>query len=103
MRVARRKQVHYEVHSTNYQVLHSIHLNASLFDGFSDSDWASSINYQNSTSGVFHTLGSTPIACYCIKKSTIALSFAEVEYHATVLASQELLWIRQLLTKFGIL
>jgi hypothetical protein len=75
---------------------------ASQLEGFTDSDWVGSVDDQKSTSGFVYHLGSAPIAWSCKKKSTIALSSAEVEYHVVVLASQEVLWLRQLLTEFGI-
>jgi hypothetical protein len=85
-----------------YQVWHSVHLVLLKLEGFTDSDWVGSVDDRNSTSGFVYHLGSTPIAWSCKNKSTIALSSAEVEYRVVVLASQEVLWLRQLLTEFGI-
>ena len=71
--------------------------------GFIDFDWAGSIDDQKSTSSFSYHFGFAPIAWSYKKQSTIALSFAKAEYHVAVLASQEVIWLRQLLTEFNIL
>ena len=62
--------------------------------GFIDSDWARSVDDRKSTSSFAYHFGSAPIAWSCKKQSTIALSSGEAEYHPTVLASQEVLWLQ---------
>ena len=62
--------------------------------GFTDSDWAGSVDDRKSTSGFVYHFGSAPIAWSCKKQSAIALSSAKVEYRVVVLASQEVLWLR---------
>ena len=62
--------------------------------GFTDSDWARSVDDHKSTSGFVYHFGLAPIAWSCKKKSAIALSSAKVEYRVDVLASQEVLWLR---------
>ena len=61
--------------------------------GFTDSDWAGSVDDRKSTSGFVYHFGFAPIAWSCKKQSTIALSSTEAEYHVVVLASQEVLWL----------
>lgn len=70
--------------------------------GFTDSDWVGSVDNRKSTSGFVYHFGSAPIAWSGKKQSTISLCFTEVEYHVVVLAIQEVLWLRQLLTEFDI-
>jgi hypothetical protein len=70
--------------------------------GFIDFDLAGSVDDRKSTSEFVYCLGSTPITWSCKKQSAIALSSAEDEYCVVVLAIREVLWIRQLLTEFGI-
>lgn len=75
---------------------------SSQLEGFTDSDWAGSIDDRNSTSGFVYRIGSAPIAWSCKKQLAIALSSTEAEQRDVVLSSQEVLWLRQLLTEFGI-
>jgi hypothetical protein len=86
--------------TTNFGIQYSS--GASQLVGFTDSDWAGSVDDRKSTSGFVYCLGSAPVTWSCKKQSAIALSSAEAEYRAAVLASQEVLWLRQLLTEFGI-
>ena len=50
---------------------------------------------------MFFSLGSRPVTWACKKQQALALSSAEVEYRAAVNASQEALWLRNILSKFG--
>lgn len=72
-----------------------------LLVGFIDSDWAGDPDDQKSTIGYVFTLGLGPITWACKKQSALALSSAEVEYRATVQASKEAMWLRQILSEFG--
>jgi hypothetical protein len=56
---------------------------------------------QKSTAGYVFSLGSGPVTWACKKQQAIALSSAEAEYRAAVNASQEALWLRQILSEFG--
>ena len=69
--------------------------------GFIDSDWASDLDDQNSTVGYFFSLGSGPVTWACKKQQALALSLAEEEYRTSVNASQEYLWLQQILSEFG--
>jgi hypothetical protein len=68
--------------------------------GFNDSYWVDDPDDQKSTAGYVFSLGSRPITWACKKQQAIALFSAEVEYRATVNASQEALWLRQILSEF---
>ena len=46
-------------------------------------------------------MGSRPVTQACNKQQALALSSAEAEYRAAVNASQEALWLRQILSEFG--
>jgi hypothetical protein len=81
-----------------------IHYNSGgtpLFVGFTNLDWADDPDDQKSTSGYVFSLGSGPVTWACKKQQPITLSLAEVEYQAVVNASQEALWLRQILSEFG--
>ena len=69
--------------------------------GFIDSYWAGDPDDRKSTVGYVFTLGSGPITWTCKKQSALALSSAEAEYRATVQASKEAMWLRQILSEFG--
>jgi hypothetical protein len=72
-----------------------------LLVGFTDSDWAGDPDDWKSTAGYVFILGSGPITWAYKKQQAIALSSAEVEYRVAVNASQESLWLRQILSEFG--
>jgi hypothetical protein len=72
-----------------------------LLVGFTDSDWASDPDDRNSTAGYVFSLGSGPVTWAYKKKQTISLSSAEEEYREMVIASQEALWLRRILSEFG--
>ena len=70
--------------------------------GFTASDWVVGPDDQKSTVGNYvFSLGSVPVTWACKKQQAIALSLAEVEYRSVVNASQEALWLRQILSEFG--
>jgi hypothetical protein len=72
-----------------------------LLVGFTDSDWAGDPDDRKSTVGYVFSLGSGPITWAYKKQQAISLSSAEAEYRAAVNASQEALWLRQILSEFG--
>jgi hypothetical protein len=72
-----------------------------LLVGFTDSDWVGDPDDQKSTAGYVFSLGSGPVTWACKKQQAISLSSVEAEYRATVNASQESLWLRQILSEFG--
>jgi hypothetical protein len=66
--------------------------------GFIDSDWVGDPDDQNSIAGYVFNLGSRPVTWAYKKQQAIALSSAEAEYQATINASQEALWLQQILS-----
>ena len=69
--------------------------------GFTDSYWADDPDDRKSTAGYVFSLGFGPVTWSCKKQQALALSSTKVEYRATVNASQEALWLRQILSDFG--
>lgn len=67
------------------------------FYGYSDSDWAGSIEDMKSTSGYCFTLGSGMFSWCSKKQSVVAQSTAEAEFIAATAAANQVLWIRKLL------
>ena len=70
--------------------------------GYCDSDWAGDLDDRRSTSGYVFCIGAGPISWRSKKQSCVALSSAEAEYMALASASQEALWIRELLTSLNV-
>ena len=65
--------------------------------GFSDNDWAGSIDDMKSTSGYCFSLGSG-VFSWCIKKQEIvAQSTAEAEFIAATTAVNQVLWLKKVL------
>ena len=69
---------------------------------FTDSDWAGDPDDRKLTAGYVFTLCSGPITGSCKKQSAISLSSIEVEYCGVVEAKKEAMWLRQILSEFGL-
>ncbi|XP_040942254.1 uncharacterized mitochondrial protein AtMg00810-like [Gossypium hirsutum] len=65
--------------------------------GYSDSDWAGSVDDMKSTSGYFFTLGSSVFCWSSKKQQTVAQSTAEAEYIAAASAVNQAIWLRKIL------
>ncbi|WMV13499.1 hypothetical protein MTR67_006884 [Solanum verrucosum] len=75
----------------------------SILTGYIDVDWAGSPFDRRSTSGYSILVGGNLVSWKSKKQSLVARCSAEAEYRATVVATCELVWIKQLLRelKFG--
>lgn len=65
--------------------------------GYTDSDWAGSVDDRKSTSGYVFFLGSKVITWSSKKQNTVALSSAEAEYMSATSAACEAVWLRRIL------
>ena len=65
--------------------------------GYSDSDWAGSLDDSKSTSGYIYTLGNGPFSWNSKKQQTVAQSTAEAEYIACSSCANQGVWLRKLL------
>ncbi|KAG6470938.1 hypothetical protein ZIOFF_072026 [Zingiber officinale] len=65
--------------------------------GFTDSDWAGSLEDRRSTSAYLFCLGSKVISWSSRKQNTVALSSAEAEYSAATSAACEAVWLRRIM------
>ena len=72
-----------------------------LLVGFINSDWVGDPDDRNYIVGYVFSLGSGPITWACKKQQALSLSSAKPEYQAAANASQEALWLRQILSEFG--
>ena len=70
--------------------------------GYSDADWAGDIDDRHSTSGNVFLLAGGAVSWLSKKQATVALSTAEAEYVALSAATQEVIWLRRLLTDVGV-
>ncbi|OAE34576.1 hypothetical protein AXG93_1487s1220 [Marchantia polymorpha subsp. ruderalis] len=65
--------------------------------GFTDADWAGSIQDCRSTSGYAFSLGSAAISWASKKQLTVALSSIEADYREATIVTCECVWLRVLL------
>ena len=65
--------------------------------GYADADWGGDLINRKSTSGYAFKLGSSTISWRSKRQSVVALSSTEAEYVALCMASQEAIWLRNLL------
>ena len=65
--------------------------------GFSDSDWAGSLDDRRSTTGYVFNLGSGAIAWSSKKQPSTALSSSEAEYTAVTSTACQAVWLRRIL------
>jgi hypothetical protein len=65
--------------------------------GYTDADWAGSLEDRKSTTGYVFHLGSGAVSWCSKKQHTIALSSTESEYRATSAAVKEVIWLRRIL------
>ena len=66
--------------------------------GYSDADWAGDVDDRHFTSGNVFFLAGRAVSWLSKKQATVALSTAEAEYVALSAATQEVIWLRRLLT-----
>ncbi|XP_028547409.1 uncharacterized protein LOC114578406 [Dendrobium catenatum] len=69
---------------------------------FSDADWAGDPDTRRSTSGYCSFLGDTIISWTVTKQHTVARSSTESEYRALAALTTDIIWLRRLLSEFGI-
>jgi len=69
--------------------------------GYTDSDWARSIDDMKSTSGYAFSLGSRIFSWASKKQATVAQSIGEAEYVAAVEATSQAIWLRKIFKDMG--
>ena len=93
---AAKRIVRYIKGTTNYGIRYIYCQNFKLL-GYSDSDWAGSVDDMRSTTGFCFSFGSGVFSWCSKKQDVIAQSTAEAEYAAATAAVNQAIWIRKLL------
>ena len=93
---AAKRIVRYIKGTTNYGIKYSYCQNFKLH-GYSDSDWAGSIDDMRSTTGFCFNFGSGIFSWSSKKQDVIAQSTAEAEYVAANATINQAIWIRKIL------
>ena len=79
-----------------FGILYNVSEHSDLI-GYTDSDWAGSVDDRKSTSGYLFHMGSGAISWASKKHPIEALSTAEVEYVAATTATCQAVWMRRML------
>lgn len=66
-----------------------------------NADWAGDVSTRRSTTGYIFTLAGGALTWKSRLQPTVALSSTEAEYRAITEAGQELLWLRNMMSRFG--
>ena len=82
----------------NAGVMYSSQDQNSLLVGYSDADWAGDVDDRKSTSGYVFQISGGAVCWRSKKQSCVALSTAEAEYMALASATQEAVWMKQLIS-----
>lgn len=69
---------------------------------YSDADYAGDVDDRHSTTGNLFLMSGGPVSWTSKKQPIVTLSTAEAEYVALSTATQEAVWIRKLLSDFGV-
>jgi hypothetical protein len=87
---------------TTNLVLQIAHSKSMLVSGFSDADWASSIDDRRSTGGFAVFLGLNLVCWSARKQPTVSRSSTEAEYKTIANVIDEIIWVQTLLNELGI-
>ena len=96
-----KKIIKYVGGTCDYGLFYSKESNLSLA-GFSDFDWAGNADDKISTTGGYFYVGANLIAWMSKKQNLVSLSTAETEYIAARSCCSQLLWMKNVLTDYGI-
>jgi hypothetical protein len=91
------------VRGTTDMGLQIVKLPSMHMHGFSDDDWAGSLDDRHSTGGFAIFLGSNLVSWSAHKQPMISLSITEAEYKALANAMDEIMWLQTLLVKLAFL
>jgi transposase InsO family protein len=98
--VAVKRIIRYVHGTTDLGLWYSCESNVVLV-GYSDADWAGNVEDRKSTSGGCFYVGTNLVAWLSKKQASVSLSTAEAEYIAAGSCCTQLLWMKQMLSDFG--
>ncbi|CAM9000587.1 unnamed protein product [Rhodiola kirilowii] len=93
--------VKYVCGTVNFGIWYTKDTNPHLV-GFCDADWAGNAEDRKSTSGGCFFLGNNLVSWFSKKQNSILLSTAEAEYIAAGSCCTQLLWMKQMLSEYGV-
>ena len=99
--MAVKRIIRYVNNTADFGIWFSKDSTASLV-GFSDADWAGNTDDRKSTSGGCFYLGNNLVSWYSKKQNSISLSTAEAEYIAAGNCCTQLLWMKQMVSDYGL-
>ena len=94
--IATKHALRYVKGTPDYGLLYTRSSDPTL-SGYTDSDWAGSVDDRKSTVGYVFSLGSGAVTWTSKKQQAVALSSTEAEYRGAVKASCEAIWLRRML------
>eukprot|EP00253_Pinus_taeda_P033607 PITA_33607 len=97
---AAKRILRYVKETKSFGILYNVSEHSDLV-GYTDSDWAGSVDDRKSTSGYVFHMGSGAISWASKKQSIVALSTAEAEYVAATAAACQAVWMRRMLRSLG--
>eukprot|EP00253_Pinus_taeda_P005599 PITA_05599 len=98
---AAKRILRYVKGTKKFGILYNVFSEHSDLVGYTNSDWAGSVDDQKSTSGYVFHMGSGAISWASKKHSIVALSTAEAEYVAATAAACQAVWMRRMLRSLG--
>eukprot|EP00253_Pinus_taeda_P001803 PITA_01803 len=94
--IAAKRVLRYVHGTSNYGLLYTRSFDP-ILSGYTDSDWAGSIDDRKSTAGYVFSLGSGAVTWTSKKQQVVALSSIEAEYRGAVKTACEAVWLRCML------
>eukprot|EP00253_Pinus_taeda_P012337 PITA_12337 len=94
--IAAKHELRYVSGTHDYGLLYTRSSDPTL-SGYTDSDWAGSVDVCKSTTGYVFSLGSGAVTWTSKKQQAVALSSTKAEYWGAVKASCEAVWLRRML------
>eukprot|EP00253_Pinus_taeda_P026732 PITA_26732 len=94
--IAAKRVLRYVRGTSDYGLLYTCSSDP-ILSGYTDSDWAGSIDDRKSTAGYVFSLGSSAVTWTSKKQQAVALSSTKAEYRGEVKASCEAVWLRRML------
>ncbi|GAA0163768.1 transmembrane signal receptor [Lithospermum erythrorhizon] len=96
-----KRVIKYVQGTSDYGLLYTFDTNGSLV-GYCDADWAGNTDDRKSTSGGCLFFRNNLVSWFSKKQNSVSLSIAEAEFIAAGSSCTQLLWMKQILEKYGV-